>query len=183
MADRGSARAERRRARRPARSGAAQATGQAAPTPSVHPDLAPATTLSSTDQHGAAVAVKIGLSQRQRLADPQPGTPEHDDQPAQPHRLRSVPRGSHHGDDLLHGWRVRRIAKTLVARHAALVKAGQGCLRPAAPGTIQQSYRFHDVLLWTVEPHDPPAPRPPRAYGRLAPPAPPNACCSAPTMR
>jgi hypothetical protein len=36
-----------------------------------------------------------------------------------------------------------------------LVKAGQGRLRPAAPGTIQQSYRFHGVLLWTtVEPHD-----------------------------
>ena len=117
------------------------------PRPAVHPDLPPATTLSSTDQDGPPLAVKIGLSQRQRLADPQPGTPEHDDQSAQPHRLRSVPRGSHHVDDLLHGWRVRRIAKTLVARHAALVKAGQGRLRPAAPGTIQQSYRFHDVLL------------------------------------
>jgi hypothetical protein len=91
--------------------------------------------------------------------DPQPGTPEHDDQPAQPHRLRSVPRGSH----LLHGWRVRRTAKTLVARHAALVKPGQGRLRPAAPGKIQQSYRLHDVLLWTtVEPHDPPAADGPR---------------------
>jgi len=40
------------------------------------------------------------------------------------------------------------------------VKAGQRRLTPAAPGTIQQSYRFHDALLWTtVEPHDPAAPR------------------------
>jgi len=48
--------------------------------PAVHPDLPPATTLASTDQHGA-LAVKIGLRQRPRLADPQPGTPEHDDHP------------------------------------------------------------------------------------------------------
>jgi hypothetical protein len=82
------------------------------PAPAVHPDLAPATTLSRTDQNGAAMAVKLGLSQRQCLADPQPGTPEHDDHAAQPHRLRSVPRGSHYGDDLLHRRRVRRIAKT-----------------------------------------------------------------------
>ena len=38
------------------------------PRPAVHPDLAAATTLSSPDQHRAALAVKIGLSQRQRLA-------------------------------------------------------------------------------------------------------------------
>src|SRR5947209_6505695 len=44
------------------------------PRPAVHPDLPP-TTLSSTDEHGTALAVKIGLSQRQRLADPQSGTP------------------------------------------------------------------------------------------------------------
>jgi hypothetical protein len=64
--------------------------------------------------------LKVGLGQRQRLADPQAGTPEHCDQPAQPHRLRPVPGGSHYGDDFLHGWRVRRIAETFVARHAAL---------------------------------------------------------------
>jgi hypothetical protein len=40
------------------------------PRPAVHPDLSPATALSGTDQHGTALAVKIGLSQRQRLADP-----------------------------------------------------------------------------------------------------------------
>ena len=42
------------------------------PRPAVHPDLPPATALAGTDQHGAALAVKIGLSQRERLADPQP---------------------------------------------------------------------------------------------------------------
>ena len=60
-AARGSGRAGRRRARRPAGSGAARARDRAAPT-AVHPDLPPATTLSSTDEHGAALAVKIGLS-------------------------------------------------------------------------------------------------------------------------
>ena len=64
------------------------------PRPAVHPDLAPATALPGTDQHCAALAVKVGLSQRERLADPQTGTPEHDDQPAQPDRLRSFPRGA-----------------------------------------------------------------------------------------
>jgi hypothetical protein len=33
---------------------------------------------------------------------------------------------------------------------AAPVKAGQGRLRPAAAGTIQQPYRLRDVLLWTT---------------------------------
>jgi hypothetical protein len=52
----------------------------------------------------------------------------------------------------------RKPAGIYLARHAALVKAGHGRLRPAAPGPIQQSYRFHDALLWTtVEPHDPAA--------------------------
>ena len=140
------------------------------PRPAVHPNLPPTTTLSSTDQNRAALAIKIGLSQRQRLTDPQPGTPEHDDDPAQPHRLGPSPRRSHHRDDLLHGRRIRRIPQALVARHAALMKAGQGCRRPAPPSAIQQSYRFHDALLWTtIEPHHPPATRQPRAYGTRHP--------------
>jgi hypothetical protein len=61
-----------------------------------------------------------------------------------------IPRGGHHRDDLLHRRRVRRMAKALVARHATLVKARQRCRRPATSGTVQQSYRFHDVLLWTM---------------------------------
>src|SRR5437763_8490684 len=36
------------------------------PRPAVHPDLPPATALAGTDQHGAALVVRIGLSQRQR---------------------------------------------------------------------------------------------------------------------
>ena len=33
------------------------------PRPAVHPALSPATSLASTDEHGAALAVKIGLNQ------------------------------------------------------------------------------------------------------------------------
>jgi hypothetical protein len=51
------------------------------PRPAVHPDLSPTTALSRTNQNGAALPVKIGLGQRERLADPKPGTPEHDDHP------------------------------------------------------------------------------------------------------
>jgi hypothetical protein len=41
-----------------------------------------------------------------------------------------------------------------------LVKGRQGRGRSAPAGAIQQSYRCHDVLLWTtIEPHDPPATR------------------------
>jgi hypothetical protein len=43
--------------------------------PVVHADLAPASTLATTHQYGAAARVEIGLGERERLADPQPGTP------------------------------------------------------------------------------------------------------------
>ena len=153
------------------------------PRPSVHPDLPPATALparTSTAPRGRSRSVSASASASLIRRPARQSTM------INPRSLiASGPSpAARITDDLLRGWRVRRIAKTLVARDAALVKAGQGRPRPAAPGTIQQSYRFHDVLLWTtVEPHDPPAPRPPRAYGRLAPPAPPSACCWAPTMR
>jgi hypothetical protein len=43
------------------------------PRPAVHSDFAPLTTLAGANQDGAALAVKVGLAQRERLADPQPG--------------------------------------------------------------------------------------------------------------
>ncbi|HEY1517509.1 MAG TPA: hypothetical protein VGF91_13895 [Solirubrobacteraceae bacterium] len=48
----------------------------------IHPDLAALAAFPGPDQHSAPVAVKVGLGQGERFADPQPGTPEHDDQAA-----------------------------------------------------------------------------------------------------
>ena len=108
------------------------------PRPAVDPVLPPATALSCTDQDGAALAVKIGLSQRKRLALPQTGTPEHDDHPAQPHCLRPIPRRSHHRDGLLHGRRIRRIPKALVARDAA---PERGSDRPDPRRILENGWR------------------------------------------
>jgi len=52
------------------------------PGPAVHSDLAPPAALPGADQDGAALSVKVGLCQRERFADPQPGSPQHDDHAA-----------------------------------------------------------------------------------------------------
>jgi hypothetical protein len=52
------------------------------------------------DQDRAPIAVKIAFGQRKGLADPQPGSPEHDDQAAQPYAVGVITGGAHHGNDL-----------------------------------------------------------------------------------
>jgi hypothetical protein len=52
------------------------------PRPAVHTDLAALAALPSPDVHRATLAVKIGLGQGKRFADPQPGTPQNDDHSA-----------------------------------------------------------------------------------------------------
>ncbi len=54
------------------------------PTPPVHPNLAALAAFPGAVQHSAPVAIKVGLGQDGRFADPQPGTPEHNDHAAQP---------------------------------------------------------------------------------------------------
>ncbi len=54
------------------------------PGPAVHPDLTTLVTLAVPDEDAAAVGVQIGLVERERFADPQPGPPQHHDDPAQP---------------------------------------------------------------------------------------------------
>src|SRR5919108_2113010 len=53
------------------------------PGPVVHADLAAAAALAAPHQQRPAARVQVGLCQRERLADPQAGAPEHDDQTAQ----------------------------------------------------------------------------------------------------
>jgi hypothetical protein len=45
------------------------------PRPAVHPDLATLVALAMAHQHGAATRVEVGLSERERFADPQPCSP------------------------------------------------------------------------------------------------------------
>src|SRR5215218_968797 len=49
------------------------------PAPGVHADLAPSAALALADEQRPAVLVEIGLEQRKRLVDAQPGAPEHHD--------------------------------------------------------------------------------------------------------
>jgi hypothetical protein len=95
----------------------------------------------------AARRVEVGLAQRERLRDPQAGTPEHNDQAADPDPIGILTGGPHHRDDLLDGGRIRWIPETLVAGRMALVKAREGGRRPAAPRAIEQLLWLHDVLL------------------------------------
>src|SRR5213082_3268876 len=73
------------------------------PGPTVHSNLAPLAALAAAHQHGAACPVEIALRQSERLADPQPRTPEHDDHAAQPQSVGAIAARAHHRDYLLHG--------------------------------------------------------------------------------
>jgi hypothetical protein len=46
------------------------------PSPCAHADLATASALAATNQHCAATLIEIGLGERERLLDAQPGAPE-----------------------------------------------------------------------------------------------------------
>src|SRR5204863_2070843 len=118
--------------------------------PSVHSDLAALIAPGVADEQRAAVGVEVGLVERERLADPQTSAPEYDDHAAQRDTLWTIAGSAHHGDDLLHARRIRRIAKPFVARRNTLVEAGRGRRRAAPPGAIQQQDGLHDVLLWTM---------------------------------
>jgi hypothetical protein len=120
------------------------------PGPAVHSDLAALIALAGADEQRAAIGVEVGLVERQRLADPQPGTPEHDDNAAQPDAVGTISGSAHHCDDLLHARRIRWIPKSFVARRDTLVEARRGRRRAASPSAIQQRDEFHDVLLWTM---------------------------------
>ena len=52
---------------------------QQLPAPLIHPDLATLVNLAMTHKDRAPSFIEIALSQRQRPADPQPGTPQHHD--------------------------------------------------------------------------------------------------------
>src|SRR5688500_4321423 len=88
--------------------------------PVVHADLAPAAAaLAAAHKQRSAARGQIGLGERERLADAQPGAPEHDDQAAQPAAVEAVAGAAHDGDDLLDRRWVCGVADPLVARRPA----------------------------------------------------------------
>jgi hypothetical protein len=80
------------------------------PCPAVHSDLATFASLAVPDEDRAAIMIQVGFGERERLTDSKTGAPEHDDQTAQTKTIGIVSRRSHHGDDLLNGRRVGRVA-------------------------------------------------------------------------
>ena len=119
-------------------------------TPSGPSDLAALIAFAVAHQQSAAVPVEVGLVERERFADPQPGAPEHYDHAAQPVTVGAITGGTHHRDDLLNGRRIRRIPNPFVARRNTTVKGRRSRWGAAAPSAIRQRDGLHDVLLWTV---------------------------------
>jgi hypothetical protein len=113
-ADHASVRAARRTANRPAAPAKLEPRLQTLAAPPIHPDLPPPATLPDPDQNRAALSVKVALAEGERFADPQSGAPKHDNHGAEPNTLTTVTSSAHHGDDLLHRRRVRRIPKPLL---------------------------------------------------------------------
>jgi hypothetical protein len=113
-------------------------TLQVLPGPLVHTDLAPAPALAAAHEQGPATVVEVRLVERERLVDPKPRSPQHDDQTTQPASVAPVTCRAHDRDDLLHGRRIGRIALSLVTRRAASVKAGHGRRRPPTTGGVEQ---------------------------------------------
>ena len=120
------------------------------PGPAVHSDLATLVPFPCRTSTAPAVGVEVGLVEHKRFADPQPGAPEHYDHAAQPKAVGTVSGSADDGDDLFHGRRFGWVPTTLIAWWNALLEAGGGRGRAAPASAVQQRYRFHDVLLWTM---------------------------------
>jgi hypothetical protein len=115
--------------------------------PIVHAYLAPAATLAVADQDRAAARIEVAFTQSERLLDAKPATPEDDDQCSQPGAMAVGADLAHHGDDLLDGWWIGRVAHPLVTGRSSGVVAGRGCGRAATPGGIENSEYGHGILL------------------------------------
>src|SRR4051794_549628 len=116
------------------------------PGPVVHADLAAATALAAAHEQRAAPRIKVRLAEGEGLVDPQARAPQHDDERAQPRRMKPAAGVSHDGDDLGHGGWVGRVALALVAGRAPSVEARHGGRRPRAAGRIEKDLG-HDASL------------------------------------
>lgn len=116
----------------------------------IHPNLAALASLAMADEDAASLSVKVTLSHRECLADAQPSTPEQHHKGPGPQSLRSLAGDAHHRHDLLHRWRVGRVAPALVARRTAAMESGHGrgraatarCVEPGRSSHAQQPLRL-----------------------------------------
>jgi hypothetical protein len=79
-----------------------------------------------------APLIEIGLGQRQRLVDPQPGAPEHDDQTVEAIAVSGETGVAQNRDDLIDCQRVGRVALAFVARRPASAESRSCSSVPAA---------------------------------------------------
>jgi hypothetical protein len=93
---------------------------QLLPGPAVHTNLAALAALSVPNEDRASNKVKVGLSERERFADPKAGAPQNDDHRMKPDAA-GIIRCTHDRDDLLDRRRVRRVFQSLVVGRAPLV--------------------------------------------------------------
>jgi hypothetical protein len=82
--------------------------------------------------------IEIGLAQRERFLDAQPGPLEDHDQAAQAASVGVVAGGAHHGDELLDLRRIGRIAKAFVVRRLTGVEAGHGRRGTTSTGAVER---------------------------------------------
>jgi hypothetical protein len=77
-------------------------------------DLAAAAALAAPHQQRSAAGVQVGLGERERLVDSEPGAPQHDEQAAQPPAMHAVAGAAHDSHDLLDRRRVGGVAHSLL---------------------------------------------------------------------
>jgi hypothetical protein len=97
--------------------------------------------------------VKVGLGQRQRLVDPQPGAPQHDDQGTQAMPVTITPGLAHNGDDLINGRRVRGVTLALVAWGDPGAEPWRGRRGTTPPSGVEQLLRrrmARSFESWTI---------------------------------
>jgi hypothetical protein len=86
----------------------------------------------------ASARIQVAFGQRERLADAQPGAPQHDDQTAKPDSVGVIAGGAHDRDDLLDSRWIGGISQPFVAWWAAPVKVRQGGWRATPTARVQQ---------------------------------------------
>jgi hypothetical protein len=84
------------------------------PRPAIHANFAATAALPTSNEHGTARAIEIGLGEIKRLTDPQASSEKDDNECAQPGAVGVVARGTHHRDDLLDRRGIGRVAQTFV---------------------------------------------------------------------
>jgi hypothetical protein len=81
--------------------------------------------------------IELVFAERQRFLNTQASTPQDDDHRAHARAVPVVCGVAHHGNGLLHGGRVGRVAHPLVARRATGVIPGQRRRRATAPRRVE----------------------------------------------